>query len=108
MNEIGEDFEALCVTISSIYDLRGIGVQAAYVSDALWNWMREAEDRKNGGSYWRTGEQRYNEVNVEWKTTKTGALRLTIWPYGSDHAIPVKPKYSGKKPWKIVVTYRED
>lgn len=40
-DEIAEDFKSLSVTISSIYDLRGIGVSSVYVSKELWDWMRE-------------------------------------------------------------------
>lgn len=105
----GEDFQTLSTTISSIYDLRGIGVQAVYVSSDLWQWMREMEDRTTLHlSYWVPGEQYYQEAEVKWKTRYGGSSSCTIKPYGADHNIPVKIKYSGKQPWKIVVTYRKE
>ena len=109
MEEQGRDFEALSTTISSIYDLRGIGVSAVYVSVDLWCWIRVAEDRKNRRhGYWLCGEQSYDESGVKYKVTPSGVERVTIKPYGADHNIPVKPKYIGKQPWKIVVTYRDE
>ena len=39
MSNAKEDFEALVTTIESIYDLRGIGVSAAYVGTGLWEYM---------------------------------------------------------------------
>lgn len=104
------DFESLSTTISSVYDLRGIGVQAVYVRYDLWAWMRETEDRKCNGRYGflMSGEQSYDAAEVAWKETRSGAVRVTMKPYGADHNIPVKQKYSGKQPWKIVVTYKKE
>ena len=105
----GDDFTALSTTISSIYDLRGIGVQAVYVRDDLWEWMREMENRKGSRyGFWFPSEQSYDEAEVVWKETRSGAVRVTMKPYGADHSIPVKQKYSGKQPWKIVVTYKDE
>lgn len=102
------DFESLSTTISSVYDLRGIVVQAVYVRDDLWAWMRDTEDRKGSRyGFCFPGEQSYDEAEVVWKETRSGTVRVTMKPYGADHNIPIKQKYSGKQPWKIVVTYTE-
>lgn len=109
MTILGQDFVALVNTIQSVYDLRGIGVQAVYVSKGLWDWMRGMESRKPmRGDCWLEGEQCYDEADVAWKTARSGALSVTVSPCGADHNIPVKIKYSGKQPWKIVVTYRKE
>lgn len=83
------DFDALSATISSVYGLRGIGVSAAYVSRGMWEWMQEQ-----------------HRAEVEFHTTKTGALAATMKPFGVGRSIPVKVKYSGSNPWKIVVGCR--
>ena len=105
-DEIAQDFESLSVTISSIYDLRGIGVSAVYVSRELWNWMREQSKlvpfHEEGDA-----DQYYSEAEVKFYKTKTRALKATMQPYGAD-CIPVKVKYSGKNPWKLVCGYRKD
>lgn len=109
MTILGQDFVALVSTIQSVYDLRGIGVQAVYVCKGLWDWMYAMESRKPmRGGCWLEGEQYYDEANVVWKTTRSGAERVTMRPYGVDHGIPVKIKHSGKQPWKFVVTYRKE
>lgn len=109
-NENKRDFEALSNTIISIYDLRGIGVSAAYVSNSLWKWMLDEYARLEKYGTWQkygSCSQCFDEAKPELKKTKTGAIRFTIQPYGADK-IPVKPKYSGKNPWKIVCGYRKE
>lgn len=104
--EIGEDFDALCTTISSIYDLRGIGAKAVHVWHGMCDWMQWIEQNAHRLSRIR-GEQSYEESRVVWKTTKSGKQKVTFKPYGADHNIPVKVKRGGEAPWKIIVTYKE-
>lgn len=107
IDEIAKDFESLSVTISSIYDLRGIGVSAAYVSKELWEYMVNQSLLPPFGSCMNCADQYYSEAEVKFYKTKTGALKATMQPYGAD-CIPVKVKYSGKNPWKLVCGYRKD
>lgn len=99
-------FNDLSTTVQSIYDLRGIGVSAVYVSPELFSWMREqcANKEKNWlGVKWC---QHFDEAKVECHATKTGE-RMTFQPYGADR-IPIKAKFSGENPWKIVCGYRKE
>lgn len=107
-DEIAKDFESMSVTISSIYDLRGIGVSAAYVSKELWEYMVNQSLLPPFGSCWNCADQYFTEAEPKVSTTQDGRVkRITIKPYGADR-IPVKVKYSGGNPWKVVVTYRKD
>lgn len=107
------DFIALCTTISSVYDLRGIGVSAAYVSREMWDWMQEQNRERLNikrdifGNPYTYAAQCFIDVAAEFHHTKSGSLAVTIKPYGSER-IPVKVKYSGKNPWKITVGYRKE
>jgi hypothetical protein len=103
-----KDFQALIATIESIYDLRGIGVSAAYVSRELWEYMVHQSLLPPFGSSWNCADQYFTEAEPEVSTTQDGKVkRITIKPYGADR-IPVKVKYSGSNPWKVVATYRKD
>lgn len=109
MIDNASDFEALCTTISSIYDLCGIGVQSVYVLPSLWGWMVEMERRlKSPCCFLAHGQQCYEEAIVLWCESRSGKMHVTIKPYGSNRNIPVKIKRSGSKPWKIIVSYREE
>lgn len=109
------EFQELTTTVSSIYDLRGIGVSAVYVSENLWIWMREQSNLvpfDAESNNWpmlnnRRADQYYSEAEVKFHKTKTGSLTATMQPYGADR-IPVKVKYSGTNPWKIVCGYRKE
>ena len=110
-----EDFAALSTTITSVYDLRGIGVSAVYVGRETWDWMQEQDAKKrNTTRSLVTGyrlvhpDQDYDEADVEFHKTKSGALVATMKPYGADRKIPVKVKFSGECPWKIVVGYKKE
>lgn len=105
--QIEYDFDALAATVESIYGLRGIGVSAVYVSQALYDWMcLQFRNKANGwtSSHWC---QCFDESRVECHETKTGALRMTFKPYGADRIV-IRVKYTGKNPWKIVCGYRKE
>ena len=112
---IGKIFEELSTTISSVYDLRGIGVSAVYVGREIWDWMQDQDAKRlNTTRSLITGyllvrpAQSYEEADVEFHRTKSGALVATMKPYGADRKIPVKVKFSGECPWKIVVGYKKE
>ena len=112
---IAADFLALSTTISSIYDLRGIGVSAVYVSPDMWEWMRDQEYKKaNTTRCLITGyrlvhpDQYYDESGAEFHITKSGNEVATMKPYGANRKIPVKVKYTGDGPWEIVVGYEKE
>ena len=108
MSNAKEDFEALVTTIESIYDLRGIGVSAAYVGRELWDYMVNQSLLPPFGSCWNCADQYFTEAEPKVSTTQDGKVRqITIKPYGADR-IPVEVKYSGSNPWKVVATYRKD
>ena len=48
----------------------------------------------------------FRRGKVEYHETKTGE-RMTFQPYGADR-IPIKAKYSGQNPWKIVCGYQKE
>lgn len=105
------DFDALVTTVSSIYDLRGIGVASVSVVPEIWDWMVEQSRKKPFGESWDSASQTftYSDVIVrELGNNEDGSIRRTISikPYGSDR-IPVKIKHGGVKPWRISVEYRE-
>lgn len=103
-----KDFEALSVTISSIYDLRGIGVSAVFVCSMMWEYMVRQSLLPPFGSCWNCADQYFTEAKPKVSTTKDGKVkRITIQPYGADR-IPVKVKYLGGYPWRILVSYRKD
>ena len=106
LDQIKRDFDALVTTIQSVYDLRGIGVSAAYVSQDMMNWMRQCSGLKEN-MFWVIRTQMFDESEVEFKKTARGNVSVSFKPYGADR-IPVKLKYSGKNPWKIVVGYRDE
>lgn len=108
-------FEELSTTISSIYDLRGIGVSAVYVGREIWDWMQEQDAKRlNTTRILITGNrlmrpaQCYEEADVEFHKTKTGSLVATMKPYGVKRRLSVKVKFSGESPWKIVVGYKKE
>lgn len=105
MNNPGQDFEALICTIQSIYDLKGIGVEAVYVCEDLWKWMEEMERRrKRNVGYWVKGEQYYNEAAPVWHSISL----LSIQPYGAYTCIPIMVKNTGEHPWEVVTAYIEE
>ena len=99
-------FNDLSTTVQSIYDLRGIGVSAVYVSPELFDWIHEQCDNKTKNWLDVKWCQHFDEAKVEYHETKTGE-RMTFQPYRADR-IPIKAKYSGQNPWKIVCGYRKE
>lgn len=105
-DRLERNFNDLSRTVQSIYDLRGIGVSEVYVSPELFGWMLEqcANKAKNWlGVKWC---QYFDEANVECHATENGD-RMTFKPYGADR-IPIKAKFTGESPWKIVCGYRDE
>lgn len=103
--EMESDFQALVATIGSIYELRGIGVSAVYVSADMMRWMRDrARDRDKT---YVLHCQAFDEAGVEFGKTLKGNERVVMNPVGAGR-LPVKTKYSGGNPWKIVVGYRKE
>lgn len=92
-----EHWEALVNTIESIYDLRGIIVTAVYLRRDLMEWVRSQATSLQ----WQRSVD-FDEGNVVIRKTKSGAERVTMQPYGAERPIPVKGKYSGGTPWKVV------
>lgn len=99
-------FNDLSTTVQSIYDMRGIGVSAVYVNQELFDWVHEQCDNKAKNWLGVKWCQHFDEAKVEYHATKTGE-RMTFQPYGADR-IPIKVKYSGQNPWKIVCGYRKE
>lgn len=111
----GKIFKELSTTISSVYDLRGIGVSAVYVGREIWDWMQEQDAKRLDttrslitGCRLVCSAQSYEEADVEFHKTKTGSLVATMKPYGVKRRLPVKVKFSGESPWKIVVGYKKE
>ena len=105
LDQIKRDFDALVTTIQSIYDLRGIGVSAAYISKQMMDWMRQCYGLKEN-MFWVVKSQMFDEAEVVFKEKPKGGESVSFKPFGADR-IPVKVKYSGKNPWKIVVAYHD-
>ena len=99
-------FNDLSTTVQYIYNLRGIGVSAVYVNQELLDWMHEQCDNKAKNWLGVKWCQHFDDAKVEYHATKTGE-RMTFQPYGADR-IPIKVKYSGQNPWKIVCGYRDE
>lgn len=99
-----EDFQALSKTISSIYELHRLGVTAIYVCRELWEWMQYHECKSP--TLRLPIDKSYEESGAEFHSTKNGTMVATMKPLGADSKIPVKVKFSGNTPWKVVVAYR--
>ena len=106
---IHQFFSELVTTIESVYDLRGIGVSAAYVDEAIWKWMYKQSLLPPFGTSYKSADQYFTESEAMVKTAQDGkVIRASFKPYGATRRIPIKVKYSGKNPWKVVVGYREE
>ena len=106
LETIKRDFDALVTTIQSVYDLRGIGVSAAYVSQQIMEYMLWQYHARET-NFWNFSHQMFDESEVEFTKSARGNMSVSFKPFGADR-IPIKVKYSGKNPWKIVVGYRND
>ena len=103
-----EDFKALVRTIESIYDLRGIGVSAVFVSRELWEYMVTQSLLPHFGTCLVCADQYFTEAEPKVSTARDGKVkRITIKPYGANR-MPVKVKYVGNNPWQVVAEYRKD
>lgn len=100
-----EHYESLVNTIESIYDLRGICVTAVYVRDDLMEWIRKQGSPRFS---WERSVVFEERGNVAFHKTKNKTERVTMQPYGARKPIPVKGKYSGSTPWKVVCTLDEE
>lgn len=102
-------FRELVTTIESVYDLRGMGVSAAYVDEAIWKWMYKQSLLPTFGTAYYCADQYFTESEAVVKTTPDGKVnRASFKPYGATRRIPIKVKYTGKNPWKIVVGHRQE
>ena len=100
-----EDYVALVNTVESIFNLRGIVVSAVYVRKDLMEWIRK---QANAPFQWQKSVEFEQYGNVLIRTTKSGNERVTMQPYGAVKPIPVKTKYSGESPWKVVCGLASD
>ena len=93
------DLAALSATVSSVLELRGIGVYAAYVNPDLMEFLR-GETRESC--------MEYDYAGVLFGKTRIGLERVTIQPYGAVKPIPVKVKFTGANPWKVTIGYKKE
>lgn len=83
LDQIKRDFDALVTTIQSVYDLRGIGVSAAYVSQDIMDWMRQCNGLKEN-MCWFVRSQMFDESEVVFKKNARGSESVSFQPFGAD------------------------
>jgi len=95
MNNVESSFIELTGLVDKICgDFYSVKVAAVYVHKDMMDWLLNLESSESWA--WERG-------GIQVHKTKTGSEVVTMRPYGMGDKIPVKGKYSGHGPWKIVL-----